>query len=411
MFSLSKQKKIISIGFFLVSALPLTVSAQEKPEQINYLNLAQGTIPVGINAPSNLGIKMEKALQMIDGDSQGYVMTPKPGTDNTSITIIYQLPALTTFTEFAIPNILETPSPSQTFFQTVEISGSSRSMNEGFTPLASQTLSRHSGKNQITTIKANKKEEVRWVKITLKGGLDVQKEKTFFEFSEIIGYGSQKSVPLLNGFTGKWKGRGVLMELSQQGVTVAGCYDREGKLTGTVSGNVLRATGKNTRSGVDSSFVLTLTDQKEIVGVRSTNKAPFKLYTGDLSANINTNCSEPQEVAVLGCESIVHGINFDYNSAKIRPDSAPILQELAKGLKSATSNKITVIGHTSSEGSDSYNQSLSQRRAESVVQALVQQGINSNKISALGKGESQPIADNSTEAGRSLNRRVEISCQ
>ncbi len=182
------------------------------------------------------------------------------------------------------------------------------------------------------------------------------------------------------------------------------------KLTGTVNGNILNATGEHSTSGVKSSFVLNATTDGKIIGVRSTNGAPFKLYQGDSASNINTNCSQPQ-VPLLGCKSVIHGIKFDYDSATIRENSQTILDELSTGLKSSKANKITVIGHTSSEGTDDYNQNLSKRRAESVVQALVKRGIDKSKISAVGKGEKEPLADNKTEAGRSLNRRVEIACQ
>ncbi len=80
-------------------------------------------------------------------------------------------------------------------------------------------------------------------------------------------------------------------------------------------------------------------------------------------------------------------------------------------LKAATTSDITVIGHTSSEGADEYNEKLSQSRAEAVVAALVARGINAARISAQGRGEKEPIADNATGAGRSLNRRVEITCR
>ena len=67
-----------------------------------------------------------------------------------------------------------------------------------------------------------------------------------------------------------------------------------------------------------------------------------------------------------------------------------------------------VIGHTDNIGSDSYNSELSQRRAESVKNYAVAQGISSSRLTTVGKGEAEPIADNSNESGRSQNRRVEI---
>lgn len=130
---------------------------------------------------------------------------------------------------------------------------------------------------------------------------------------------------------------------------------------------------------------------------------------GASSPDITTKC--PQQAApVLGCDSIVHDLNFEYDSAAIRNDSQEILDELSEGLKVANPSTITIIGHSSNEGSQDYNQNLSQQRAESVVKELVNRGINEDKFVPQGRGETEPIADNSTEAGRSLNRRVEISC-
>ncbi|MNH40347.1 Outer membrane porin F precursor [compost metagenome] len=67
-----------------------------------------------------------------------------------------------------------------------------------------------------------------------------------------------------------------------------------------------------------------------------------------------------------------------------------------------------MVGHTDSVGSDAYNQALSERRASSVAEYLLSQGVAPNKITSEGKGESQPIADNETEEGRAKNRRVEL---
>lgn len=252
--------------------------------------------------------------------------------------------------------------------------------------------------------------ETRWVRVALAGGIDIQREKTFFEFSEIIGYGSQDPVPLSEAFCGKWKGKGVLLELKQAGDRVTGCYDGRGDLDGTVNGNLLRATGVSRDAGIPSVFVLAVGDHGEIAGVRSTNGAPFRLYLGDAAPGMKTECSE-REVRPFGCGSIIHGIHFDFDSANIRTESNKLLDELSAGLKASPAAVITVVGHTSSEGSEEYNDNLSRLRAEAVVTAMTARGVDGERISAEGRGETQPIADNDTEAGRSLNRRVEITCR
>lgn len=397
--------------FFLVIAIlsPIASIAEETPK-VDYLSFAQGVVPIGIEGTAaELKVGMEHALLAIDDDAGGFSLTPKPGADNTKIVFIFQLPALTTFSDFAIPNVLETPSPSQTFVSTVEVAGSELNPEGPFQVLASTILETHIEKGQLTTFQATTEIPVGWVRVTLSGGIDIQRDKTFFEFSEIMGYGHQEPVALLNSFTGKWKDRGVLLELQQSGVQVSGCYDRVGDLSGTVEGKILRATGKDRNSGTPSVFVLTVTADSSIIGVRSTNGAPFRLYAGAAAPGIVTECSE-QSSTTLGCGSIIHGINFNFDSATIRPESTELIDMLFKGLKDAASSSITVIGHTSSEGSEAYNEKLSQNRAQSVVAALVERGIGTSRILAQGRGEKQPIADNATGAGRSLNRRVEIEC-
>lgn len=397
---------------FAVMATQATWSAgSDLPQPVDYLSLAQGAVPVALEGNAKaLGVGTEEALRAIDGNAGGFTLTPKPGSAQASVAIVYKLPALTKFTAFLVPNVLETPSPSQTFVRKVEIAGSERGAEGPFHVLGGGMLETHSAKGQTTSIPVAVEKPVRWVRVTLEGGINVLRDKTFFEFSEIVGHGSQEPVPLSDAFSGKWKGRGVLLELKQEGANVSGCYDGEGDIKGTVSGNLLRATGRTRKSGIPSTFLLAVGDNGQVTGVRSTNGAPFRLYAGDAAPGIKTECSG-KSVPPLGCGSIIHGINFDFDSATIRPESGVLLNALSTGLRTAAASAIRVIGHTSSEGSDAYNDKLSQRRAEAVVAAIVERGISAGRISAEGRGEKQPIADNVTDAGRSLNRRVEIACR
>ena len=197
------------------------------------------------------------------------------------------------------------------------------------------------------------------------------------------------------------------MELAQNGATVTGCYDGNSTLSGTVQGSVLRALGTDS-AGIPSQFILIAAEDGAIRGLRSTNGAPFKQYDGDHSDNA-LSCLE-QEPPKLGCGSIVHGIGFDFDSDVIRPTSRIIIADLYDGLLLDGGKGIQIIGHSSSEGAEDYNRDLSQRRSQSVVAALVALGIDASQISATGRGEDDPIASNDDEAGRSLNRRVEVQC-
>ncbi len=377
---------------------------------LDYLTFAQGAVPISIGgAGAGLGANFEHAVRLIDGNPVSFTFANQTG-PNTDTEFVYELPAPTTFTRFAVPNVQETPSPSQTFTREVEVYGSTTGPDGGWTLLASATLQTHDEPGQVTELPLVATTPVRWVKVRLVGGIALLSERMFFEFSEIVGNGTQEVPALVDHFQGIWKGRGVLMELKQDGATVTGCYDDGTELNGTVSGNILRASGVDPDDGALGLFVLSVVGEGVLRGVRSSNGGPFRLYTGPPApGGTTTACSyipEPQ----LGCGSIIHGITFDFDSARIRPDSEPVLADLFEGLQAAPDASIVLVGHTSSEGAEAYNQALSERRAQSVVEDLVRRGIDGSRIRAVGKGEAEPIAPNDDESGRSLNRRVEVVC-
>ena len=103
------------------------------------------------------------------------------------------------------------------------------------------------------------------------------------------------------------------------------------------------------------------------------------------------------------------GLLFDFDSDVVKPTAASNLQELARSLNKFGNSNILIVGHTDSQGEDAYNMSLSQRRATSAAAYLRSQGVPADRISTSGRGEVEPVASNDTDAGRQLNRRVEIA--
>lgn len=99
---------------------------------------------------------------------------------------------------------------------------------------------------------------------------------------------------------------------------------------------------------------------------------------------------------------------FGYDKADLGAGAATNLSKLVEILNRYPDTNIEIIGHTDSKGSDEYNQSLSERRANAVVSYLRGNSINSSRLSAIGKGETDPIASNDTDDGRAQNRRVEF---
>lgn len=105
----------------------------------------------------------------------------------------------------------------------------------------------------------------------------------------------------------------------------------------------------------------------------------------------------------------VYGLLFDFDKDTMRADSKPQLDEIAKLLKGQPGLKVLIVGHTDAKGAFDYNRSLSERRAASIVAALVRDyAIDRARLTPLGVGMAAPVSTNRTEQGRSLNRRVEL---
>lgn len=103
------------------------------------------------------------------------------------------------------------------------------------------------------------------------------------------------------------------------------------------------------------------------------------------------------------------GILFDFDSSNLRSEARVNLEELAESLRNYEGTRVLVVGHTDSRGTDSYNQALSERRATAAKSYLMQLGITEDRIDAVGRGESEPVSTNETDAGRQDNRRVEVA--
>jgi outer membrane protein OmpA-like peptidoglycan-associated protein len=117
---------------------------------------------------------------------------------------------------------------------------------------------------------------------------------------------------------------------------------------------------------------------------------------------------KPVEVVQPEVITLPSDVLFAFNKSDLSPSAKSQLDSLMFKLQLADVVSIKVVGHTDSVGSDEYNQALSERRASSVAAYLLSQGIAPSKLTSEGKGESQPVADNDTDAGRAKNRRVEL---
>src|SRR6478736_484131 len=139
------------------------------------------------------------------------------------------------------------------------------------------------------------------------------------------------------------------------------------------------------------------------------------LQAREQEANVARSQAEAAKLKALQAKQTDRGIVltlgdvlFDSGQASLKPGAASTIDRLSNFLASQPDRSLIIEGHTDSMGSDSFNQQLSESRAESVKAALVAKGISSERIVAVGKGEAAPVAGNDTSAGRQQNRRVEI---
>jgi outer membrane protein OmpA-like peptidoglycan-associated protein len=122
----------------------------------------------------------------------------------------------------------------------------------------------------------------------------------------------------------------------------------------------------------------------------------------------NKGCPEIKEAVKKKLEFATKGIYFETNKAIIKPMSYSKLNQIVTIVNDYPDYDVRLSGHTDNVGSDDYNLNLSQNRVDAVKAYLVNNGINANRINAIGYGKTMPVASNNSEVGKALNRRVEI---
>jgi len=147
----------------------------------------------------------------------------------------------------------------------------------------------------------------------------------------------------------------------------------------------------------------TIVGQTTAIAGSATELAAKKTSVEDRLAKLGATITDT-EITIRLPGSIL----FDFDSAALRADAERTLDELAQVLVAYAPRPARVEGHTDSIASDAYNQGLSERRAASVVDWLKAKGVAASRLKSAGLGESRPVADNATAAGRQQNRRVEV---
>ena len=356
------------------------------------------------------------ALLAIDGDPYRLGLS---NDGNGPVTFVYQLPALTQFETFGIPNVIEQPG-NVTFVKNVVVSGSATGPDSGYQQMAAFELETHGPDETVTWHDVQTTTPVRWLQVTFDDGINIEpgdEGRTVLWFSELIGLGVQDPVELSTAYTGEWRLKlterldlsGLPFALQQTGSSIRGCYN-DISLSGSVNGPIARLSGE-AADGSTAAMVLVADENDSIRASVAENGGRFRALTAvTVDEDVITEC-EPAGEIVGACGTNAY-IKFDYDSAAIRPESAGILDDVYAGLVAEDASGISIVGHTSTEGDDAYNLELSGRRAQTVADALVARGLDPGSLRAIGLGESQPlITPDASATARELNRRVAISCE
>jgi outer membrane protein OmpA-like peptidoglycan-associated protein len=176
-----------------------------------------------------------------------------------------------------------------------------------------------------------------------------------------------------------------------------------GTAVGAGLGQVIGGTTKSTLVGAGIGAVLGGVAGGSIGRYMDNQEAALhQQFAASEAANIQRNA----DVLAVTFKS---DVLFDVNSASLKPGAYAEINRVAQVLVQYPQTTIQIAGHTDSTGTEVYNQELSERRAMSVQNALANQGVDPARMRTIGFGEGQPVADNSTEAGRQLNRRVVVT--
>jgi len=205
-------------------------------------------------------------------------------------------------------------------------------------------------------------------------------------------------------------------EMKLEDVTIAGKEKNSTTETKNVLADALESSEKEKNTEKEEKHEKTNDDLAQLIPTIEVSK-PVKDDLNDTVSSITNTTSITEEEAkkeALTCQEkfanllASQKINFEYNSAKIAKSSYELLDNLKETMVSCPNSAFIIEGHTDSDGSARYNLKLSQKRSNAIKKYLLDKGIDSSKLVAIGYGESKPIASNKTSEGKAKNRRIEI---
>ena len=401
----------------MLAASALLFGTAASAAETNLLTLGAGAVVVRADPTAEVAANVA-----LDGSTQT-LGVGIPRREPLPLSFVIELPARTTLHRVGSEDFNEYGSAKGRHIKTFRVEGSRLGPDEGFSEMVTVTLQEGREGPQLWDVPEPR--SVRWLRVTL---LDThtpaERDVQPHNFTELLGYGEQEAIPSdQERFTGTWRLRrkglndepGVnVIELKQEGSMISGCQMFGGQfstISGSVEGGLARLVA-TTDLGATTPLTANLTSDGQLAGVSF--GGPARPFWAAFDLKAPSACSEPPpdnpvlSALEAGNVAVLHGIHFDVDSDKLRSDAKPALEQLLAALQASPALKVRIEGHTDSDGTDSHNLELSERRAKAVVAWLTQREVSAARLEAVGKGETAPLAANDTSSGRALNRRVEI---
>ena len=382
-------------------------------EPVNLLALAEGAL-VAVEPESYGG--GWKAVHLLD-DAPGSGWAGAEGATGGQV-FVFELaePAVIERFEFDADDCLDGERQGA---RRVRVSVSAEAAGAGYGPALEATLAERAN-GQSIDVRA--KATARFVRLEI---VDNHGSAEWVELCGVRGYGARPPAAALPDVSGTYDSSYSKFHLRQQGAALVGCYEYQGGLlTGSVAGRVMKlAWSEDGGNSVGPAVMVFAPDAKSFRGHwwsgTDRDQAPAGEWNGTRVGAEVGSC--PHWSGSVGGElerglaergrARVYGIEFGLDSAVLRAESKPVLEEVARVLAAHPDWQVAIEGHTDSTGTAAHNQELSEARAAAVRDDLVARGVAPGRLTAAGFGASKPVADNATELGRARNRRVEIARQ
>ena len=398
------------------AAMPAADAEDAAPPVVvpNLLSFANGTImPIPFD-----DLLVTAPILMIDGSSiQNWVGDGKPQS------FVFELPEAATIRTLEFDDDTSGMGGVDAGVKDLTVEVSSTSAKEGFQPIFSGSLAKGVNGQRFDIAKPV---AGRWVRANFSSN---HGSSEFYSLAEIRAFGDAPAPALVTNASGSYTTVWGTWNVTQSGTTINGCFQPAGLSTqpatfaGGMEGNIARIRYIETDSAGaprDPTAMLlvfardgqrfftaaasgeSLSDYSEVKR-ESAEPATCAGHTADTAATAMADAlTKDGRVAV-------YGINFDFNSATLRPESTVVLEQVAGLLRGEPALGIAIEGHTDDVGGDAYNMALSGKRANAVRDWLVAAGIDGARLEAAGKGAGSPVATNGNDVGRAQNRRVELA--